>query len=47
MQQYTPREYSGMAVTCGSPIDLGGATQAELDALVREYLAYMAATQRN
>jgi hypothetical protein len=45
--QYTPREYAAMAVACGSAIDLGAATQAELDHLVREYLVYMATLAQN
>ena len=43
----TPREYVAMALICGSPIDLGAATQAALDALVREYLSYLAILYSN
>lgn len=42
MQQYTPRQYIAMALAMGSTLDLSNATQAELDALVRAWLAYQA-----
>lgn len=45
--QYTPRQYIAMAIAIGSTLDLSNATQAELDALVREYLASMADRSRN
>jgi len=31
-----------MALACGSTLDLSNATQAELDALAREYLTFIA-----
>ena len=43
-RRYSPREYVDMALACGSTLDLSGATQAQLNALVREYLVYSAAT---
>ena len=44
---HTPRAYATMALACGSTLDLSNATQAELEALVREYLAYMATIAQN
>lgn len=44
---YTPRDYIAMALACGSQLDLGNATQVELDALVQEYLRYLAHIGRN
>ena len=44
---YTPRDYIHMALAIGSTLDLSNATQAELDALVREYLTYLATVGQN
>ena len=36
---FTPREYVDMALALGSDIDLGNASQSELDALAARFLA--------
>jgi hypothetical protein len=39
MPHFTPRQYGDMAMALGDDMDLGGATQQELDALAQRYAA--------